>query len=79
MQDEAISSAAARHVYIWLRAGSEDPTGAWRWRRELGVRSEHQVLGAEKHPACLINAGSQPSKSRGGISQRLTAVSLMEA
>lgn len=28
MQDEAISSAAARHVYIWLRAGSEDPAGA---------------------------------------------------
>lgn len=51
MQDEAISSAAARHVYIWLRAGWEDPAGA----SAVETRSEHQVLGAEKHPVCLIN------------------------
>lgn len=36
MQDEAIRSAAARHVYIWLRAGSEDPAGGWWWRSPGG-------------------------------------------
>lgn len=74
MQDEAISSAAARHVYIWLRAGWEDPAGAPNGGDEVRASS----VGSRKTSCLPRQHGSKPSESCGGVSQRLTAASLME-